>query len=248
MVKKKKLKKRNWRKYLFEFLSIFVAVISAFALNNWNDNRKNDEAQSKILIEILNGLEKDVADAIDNMRGHQLGIEACKLWRKVINDEKRKLDSSDYYFSLGVTYLALTKDFTSIQNTSGYEALKSRGFELIKNDKLRARIVSLYEFDYQQLRKVEEEYNELQFYKNYFNRINDAIAPNFIFDSEGIISSLNLPVKLTDSERKILLSYLWIIQGNRDSLIKNYEKVIAKINKLKEEVELELRHSPHTFI
>ena len=54
------MKKRNWRKYSVEFLSIFTAVISAFALNNWNDNRKDQNAEQKILIEIKNGLEKDL--------------------------------------------------------------------------------------------------------------------------------------------------------------------------------------------
>jgi heme O synthase-like polyprenyltransferase len=54
-----KFKSRNLRKYAFEFLSIFIAVIAAFALNNWNDNRKDRIAESKILTEISNGLELD---------------------------------------------------------------------------------------------------------------------------------------------------------------------------------------------
>lgn len=35
------MKKGNWKKYGIEFLSIFIAVIAAFALNNWNDNRRD---------------------------------------------------------------------------------------------------------------------------------------------------------------------------------------------------------------
>ena len=50
------------RKYAFEFVSIFIAVISAFALNNWNDHRKDREAEEKILIEIDKGLDKDLYD------------------------------------------------------------------------------------------------------------------------------------------------------------------------------------------
>ncbi|WP_417612232.1 hypothetical protein [Owenweeksia hongkongensis] len=49
----------SWRKNGFEFLSIFIAVVSAFALNNWNENRRDAHSENKILMEIYNGLEKD---------------------------------------------------------------------------------------------------------------------------------------------------------------------------------------------
>lgn len=64
------LKRQNWKRYILEFLSIFIAVISAFALNNWNDNRRDNKAASKILLEILNGLEKDDADVDMNLAGN----------------------------------------------------------------------------------------------------------------------------------------------------------------------------------
>ncbi|MEZ4957419.1 MAG: hypothetical protein R2825_27930 [Saprospiraceae bacterium] len=52
------MQKRNWKKYAMEFVSIFIAVISAFALNNWNDNRRDEQAAAKILTEISNGLQR----------------------------------------------------------------------------------------------------------------------------------------------------------------------------------------------
>lgn len=232
-----KLKKRNWKKYAFEFLSIFVAVIAAFALNNWNDNRKDNIAESKILTEILNGLEKDETDIEINLIGHQQGINACKFWRSIINDEPRSLDSLLQY------YLALTRDFISIQNTSGYETLKSRGFELIDNDSLRTEIISLYEYDYQALRKFEEEYFELQFQENYYRAINSAIAPYFSYDVKGNITSIKLPLQLTESERKILLSYLWKIQFNRRFVMTFYDEVKTKIDELQKEIGVELSNN-----
>jgi len=69
----------NWdsRKYIFEFLSIFIAVVLAFALNNWNENRKERITESKILEEILNGLDKDEADVDINVGGHKAGQRPC---------------------------------------------------------------------------------------------------------------------------------------------------------------------------
>jgi hypothetical protein len=229
------LKTRNWKKYAFEFLSIFVAVITAFALDNWNDNRKDNIAEAKILLEILNGLEKDKKDVEINLMGHEQGINSCKFWRNIIHNEPQNLDTLQQY------YLALTRDFTSIQNTSGYETLKSRGFELVDNDSLRSKIISLYEFEYQTLRKLEEEYFELQFQENYFREINKAIAPNFLYDAKGNISSIQLPLPLTDSDKNILLSYLWKIQVNRGFIMRFYDEVKVRIDELQEEIEAELR-------
>ena len=54
------IKKTNWRKLGIEFLSILIAVTSAFGLNNWNENRRDYLASNKILAEISNGLTKDI--------------------------------------------------------------------------------------------------------------------------------------------------------------------------------------------
>ncbi|MFZ1704677.1 MAG: hypothetical protein WAT79_10050 [Saprospiraceae bacterium] len=228
------MKKNNWKKYTFEFLSIFIAVISAFTLNNWNDNRKENRAESKILLEILNGITKDLIDIDVNKGGHIGGINACKFWRGIIRSETQSLDSLPQH------YLALTRDFTSIQNTSGYETLKSRGFELIDNDSLRLKIISLYEFNYQTLRKLEEEYHELQFQENYFAEINKYIAPHFVFDSTGNIKNLHLPISLAEKEKNLLLSYLWKIQMNRKFVMYFYDEVKGKINELQEAIKMEL--------
>lgn len=225
---------QNLKKYAIEFLSIFIAVVSAFALNNWNDNRRDNNAETKILTEILNGLEKDLVDVKVNEAGHNQGLAACKYWRDIITDQPVNVDSLRQY------YLNLTRDFVSIQNTSGYETLKSKGLELIKNDSLRSMIISLYEYDYKTLMKLEEEYNELQFQENYFYEINKLIAPYFIFNSMGNISGIEQPLKINKSERNILLSYLWKIQLNRRFILLSYSEVEVKINKISTAIKKEL--------
>lgn len=230
-----KSKKTNWKKYSFEFLSIFIAVISAFALNNWNDNRRDNQAESKILTEILNGLAKDKKDFVENAKGHEFGIESCRFWRKVLRNEKTQLDS------LQLHYFMLTRDFITIQNSSGYETLKSKGFEIIDNDSLRTKIISLYEFDYQIIRKLEEEYYEYQFQQNYFKELNRALAPNFIYNAEGNIDDITLPIKLQESERKILLSYLLKTEDNRLHLLRSYNDIKARIDELQKDIESELK-------
>lgn len=227
------MKKKGWKKYSFEFLSIFIAVISAFSLNNWNDNRKDNEAEQKILIEIKNGLVKDLEDLKTNTKGHKAGIESCKFWRNIIQNNDVVIDS----LQLQLKLIQLTRDFTSLQNISGYETLKSKGLEIIKNDSLRTKLISLYEYDYYTLRKLEEEYEEMQYQKNYFKDINQLLAPSFVFNSKGNLINLKTPVKLNTKEKNILMSYFMKIEINRKMVLMFYEKTEKKIKNLEVHIE-----------
>jgi hypothetical protein len=138
-------------------------------------------------------------------------------------------------------YRNLTRDFISIQNIAGYETLKSKGLELIKNDSLRLEIISLYEYDYNTLRKLEEEYFEMQFQENYFKEINEELAPNFKFDSSGNITGIDLPLRIQENKRNKLLLYLWKIQSNRVFILQYYSQTEKTINKLRENINNEIK-------
>jgi len=223
---KVKIKINNWGKYGIEFLSVFIAVISAFALNNWNDNRKNHIAEEKILTEIYNGLQKDLVDLKANETGHKMGLYATVYFNNLLANNEVSKDSLLFH------YYNLTRDFLSIQNTTGYEALKSKGLELIENDSLRSEIISLYEYEYEILRKLEEQYYESQFQENYFKDINQLISRSFEIDNNKTIIGINTPLNITEIEEKELLSYLWKIQQNRRFILFYYPVIMNKIEKV----------------
>ena len=222
---------KNLKKYGFEFLCIFIAVVSAFALSNWNIERKMRLAEDKILLEISDGLEKDLKDVQLNIYGHKRGIRACTFWRKVLTNQEVEIDSLDD------NYLFLTRDFVAIQNVSGYETLKSKGLEIIEDDSLRSEIIGLYEYSYVTLRKLEEEHAELQFHTSYFRELNDVIAPHFTFAETGQITGFEGEVEIPEEQRNILLSYLWRIQVNRSFVLYYYKQVEGKIKATREHIE-----------
>lgn len=229
------MKKRISTPYLLDFLSVFVAVLAAFALNNWNDNRRDSKAESKILAEISNGLQKDVEDVKMNVLGHQQGVKACAYWRRLLLHQETNPDTLQQYFFI------LTRDFVSVQNTSGYETLKSKGLELLRNDSLRSEVISLYEYDYKTFIKLEKEYDELQFQSNYFLDFNRIVAPSLKFNELGMISGMNLPLDLPEAESNILLTYLWKMEVNRRFILQFYEEVEVKIEKLQHNIGRELQ-------
>ena len=235
------MKSKKLKKYGFEFLSMFIAVISAFALNNWNENRNADKSENKILIEIANGLEKDIEDIRDNKKGHVYGISACNYFSKLLIENIQNRDSIEESDSLITSsFYYLTRDFISIQNTAGYETLKSRGLELIKNDSLRLQIISLYEFNYKILRKMEEEYSEMQFHKSYFKEINEVFAPSFLFDVNSEALKIDLPIKISKKQKKIILLYFWKIIKNRKFILKYYDEVEKKVIDIHKQINTEL--------
>lgn len=226
--------KKSWKNYGFDFLSIFIAVISAFALNNWNDNRRSNLAEQKILNEISNGLKKDIEDVEANMQGHKEGIKAIKYFRSAIGQKEVPQDSAIYY------YIILTRDFISIQNRAGYETLKSRGLELIQKDSLRTQIISMYEYDYNILQKLEEEYSEMQFNDNYFKEINQSLAPNIIVNDDIVITGMSFPLNIPNEEKNVLLLYLFKMHYNRMFILQYYKDLEEKIKKIIQEIDAEL--------
>jgi len=221
----------NWPALAIEFFSIFIAVTMAFGLDKWNENRRDRLSETKILQEIRHGLALDLLDMEQNIRGHRQGIKACVYFRKMISGGEASPDS------LGFHYYAILRDYISIQNASGYESLKSKGLELIENDSLRLHIISLYDFHYQFLEKLEENYSENQFDKSYFHRINDILTDHMAFDSSGRMTALAQPLPLSSKEKAALHLYVNRIQFNRQFVIKLYFSTKEKIQELIEEID-----------
>lgn len=227
---------RPWRfrRYTFEFLSIFIAVISAFALNNWNEDRRDRHAEHELLSEIRNGLIKDKIDMAINVFGHQEGLKACNFWQSLINNESVVQDSM--FFRM----LNLHRDFISIQNRAGYESLKSKGLELIRNDSLRVQIITFYEYDFATLKTLEENYEEMQFHRNYFDTFSSILGPYMRFGDNGQFIGVTTPLRISDAERNILLLSLWKIRANRHFALGYYQEVEKKTDQLIAQIGMEL--------
>lgn len=204
-----KMKFRKLKKYLLEFLSVFLAISFAFVLDRWNENEKERLAEKTILNEIYNGLERDSIDLNNDEKSIEYNIKAANYFRKIVDNIEVDNDS------LAMYYFYLTRDFLTIQNTSGYETLKSIGLEIIENDSLRKTIIDLYEVRYELYRKFTEEYDENKYLRNYFERINNSIAPNFIYDGNGNIIGIKQPLYLEEKEKNLVKSYLWKLKINR---------------------------------
>ena len=227
------MKKMNWKKYFLEFLSIFVAVISAFALTNWNDGRNNDHSEQKILTEIKNGINTDKKDFESNVKGHHLSLRANTIFRDLLEGRAANKDSIAYY------YTSLFRDYTPLINRSGYESLKEAGLKTIKNDSLRFEIISLYDYSYGII-EILDRVQEMQSFENYFASINKLLHPYLVFDDSGNLTEITPPLNLNENEKKEILSYLWRLENNRKMKLNRYESILLKMDNVKERIVNEM--------
>ena len=114
----------SWKKYLFETLSIFIAVVSAFGLNNWNQNQRDKEAEIGILKEVSNGIKNDLFVIRYNKQGNVIAKKACAYMRDLIENKTVNQDS------IRATYIVTFSDFLFTANTTGYKGLESKGLDI----------------------------------------------------------------------------------------------------------------------
>lgn len=229
-----KIKKIKLGKYFFDFLSVFFAVVAAFALDNWNENQKDTLAEEKILTEIRNGLYLDLKDLNENREGHMRGLRACTSFEKIFKGETIPQDS------VKIHYAYLTMVGTSTMNTIGYESLKSRGLEIIKNDSIRLKIIELYNLDYQNLKKFTEETPSTQIFEYTYTPINNVISNYLNYGLDGHISGLDQPIFLPKKTQKLMLSHIWRLRVIRSAMLILYQETEVKINDLLKRINQKL--------
>ncbi len=217
-------------RFVLEIFSIFLGVTIAFLANHWNEQRKEKLIERKTLREISIELKSDIGDIRNNVNGHRLGIDAVSLFQRYVRGEAVDYDS------LSINFERLYRDYISITNTTAYETLKSRGIEIVSNDQLRADIVELYDFAYEIIQKLEEEYYPAQFHKNYFDDISAYFQDYMEIQGDNI--RFTKPHRGKPDQKLLLI--LREIKQWRLFNITSYEQTEEKIIKLIADIETEL--------
>jgi hypothetical protein len=91
------------------------------------------------------------------------------------------------------------------------------------------------------LEKLEETYGEMQFQNSYYKELNEIISPFLVFENNGNINALNLPIDVNKIDQNIFLAYLWKIEMNRNFILYYYSEMKKKTRKLISNIETELK-------
>ena len=235
-------KKNKLWALLFEFLTIFVSVTAAFGFTRWNDNIKDRSSEKKILLEIKNGLEQDILDVQANIRYHQEAIYNIQLLQSYLFQDvtDKNLTSTQknraLQDSLGIIFHQIFAPVIVEQNIAGYETLKSKGLEVLQDDKLRLDIISLYEYDYQIIQKSEETSFGGNFDLLYFSDFNRIMSKlyHLTANNQFVLKDVNV---LPENEKNELSLLLNKIATKRINSISIYNDLLKKIQFLDRELK-----------
>lgn len=230
------LKDFSWKKYLFETLSIFIAVISAFTLNNWNLNRRDANAEKQILKELKLAIKNDLRLIRHNTKGNTKAKQACDEFRKLIDNQPYEKDSIVDYFN------EMFSDFPFTPNTTGYKGLESKGFDIIKDEFLRSEITYYYNYYFYVLEKAEIYEQQYQIFDNYFLRFTDIVSANLKFNQKNELISINQPVSMTNSQRQELYSYLWQMKKVRKEKLRVYNLLKSQLKDVQKYLDSITKH------
>jgi len=128
-----------------EIILVVLGILIALSVNNWNEERKRDSYEKRMLKELSIAIENDI-NVFENYVGY------IDEWNKSIlylidahnTQEKVNLDLDTVKYHLGKVW---GFGIYIVYNNGPYEALKSSGLDKIKNDNLRNQIARLYSFE-----------------------------------------------------------------------------------------------------
>jgi len=222
----KPFKNSLW-KYLLELITVIFGVYIGFMANKYHETQKEHRYTQTVIKEMYQSLGSDIADASENLSGHKKGLTSVEYFFKIAEDKPVSTDS------FGIFLLELTRSFLSIQNTAPFEALKTTGLNVITNDSLRTKIVHLYDFQYDILEKVEEQYPESNFAERYYQDIVGILDNGLVLGESGKIMAIRMPLPITPEERVRLFLHLRKIRYARWFNISVYQTVIAEMEALR---------------
>jgi hypothetical protein len=134
-----RLRSIRWKHAFAEVFLIVVGVLTALAVNNWNDERRQRRVEVAMLGQLRAELARDlvVLRAMDD----EIRERESRMVALLGDLERGSLpgDASDARFG------AVLRIWEPPLSRSVYETLKVRGLDLVANDGLRLRVVKLYE-------------------------------------------------------------------------------------------------------
>ncbi|WP_235299574.1 DUF6090 family protein [Portibacter marinus] len=124
-----------------EIILVVIGILIALQINNWNETLKNKEREREILQDIKTSLQSDLElyDKVFNGRFEtkRIGLEFLK--KAAYANQNHSKDTLMRYVRM------IQLDIQFRYERGPFDALKSAGFELIKDKEMRKKIITTYE-------------------------------------------------------------------------------------------------------
>ena len=207
-----------------------IGILIALQINNWNENKIKTKKEIFHLENILSNLQDDLNNQITpciEKTGNQIrGYELLKIgfYEKdnISNDSIRQL----FFQFLGQWDLVL--------NTVAFDNLKSTGMDILSNNSIKSKLLTLYGNDYKYVQSLQAEYNKYHYDGVTRIMIDNTNAWDYLSDEDKKFLKNNRPLTTRmRSERSYhlekYLNELKTIKPKSQELILNIKQEIKRL-------------------
>ncbi|MDY2587569.1 DUF6090 family protein [Winogradskyella aquimaris] len=234
-IRQKMLSENKFSKYLIyaigEIILVVIGILIAISINNWNQLKANQNLEIKILNELSQNLKVDLEEIKFDI---SLMDSTRSSYNQIIKDLKLVTFPTEKFYN-NLSWLKVVPHFDP--NKSGYEFLKTKGVDVIKNDSLRTTISNHYELNYPYYNKYEKERVEFK-----IHQVNPYLIEYFKwldhpdYSITGVFEITNqdyLKVRNNGSLEKVVMASAWendLMNSRARRLAKQIEDIIGFIN------------------
>ncbi|WP_165764783.1 DUF6090 family protein [Winogradskyella aurantia] len=160
---------RYFKYAIGEIILVVIGILIALQINNWNETRKERAFELEMLRSFKTSLTTDLADINYNIAKHQASLLACDSILELMT-------SSNQIHEDALSELFAKAFFVTrfVYSSSAFESLKAKGVNIISNQKLRKKIIDVYDSRYRFFGIAEDDYA-----KNYFLGIQEIFPLRF---------------------------------------------------------------------
>ncbi|WP_325274579.1 DUF6090 family protein [Romboutsia sp.] len=132
----------NYLKYAIgEIVLVMIGILLALQINNWNEQKKSDRFELKMLKEIKTAIEDDNTYLQKLLDTRIKDLDSfCKVLMNMLKQDHINPDEfNKYALKIGFGFVFQYSD-------GAYEALKASGIDKVTNDSLRNELIHFYDF------------------------------------------------------------------------------------------------------
>ena len=144
-----------------EIALVVIGILIALSINNWNELKKDEIIERKLLNELIENLEFNVSNLKSILSDFKNDDESSVLIITVIEHKLNYNDTLDYHFTRSL----FAKAIYSLSSV-GYESMKNTGFHIVRNDQLKNEIINLFESTYRKTKIFENSLPDLSDFIN----------------------------------------------------------------------------------